>query len=428
MTEDEISQHLHFILEKENITHDLKALSLLSRAADGSMRDGLSLLDQAIAHGGGRVEEIAVKAMLGTIEREPVWSIIEAIALNEANTVFELSDQFAKFGANFESVLDEMIHAIHELALSQKIDYCKEKLDSDGQRLLQMVDAENLQLLYQIAIQGKHDLVLAPTQKTGFEMTLLRMLAFQPQNSTIKKKSKVAALNHPEKNSLNSNQDDQNKATHSGKSSDRGLKQEKHIEQQDAEKIAPNHENAMSSISAKVIDKPSIEILKETHKSVQNTEHKSHPKEDVVTQLTQQKWPKLAESLDVSGFTRQVIIHCHFVSLIQKEHQHILNLNCVNFDPNLINEERVADIAQKLSSLFNTPIAVDICHESHPEKMDVTARDVQISKQQQKIIEAENEIGNNLLVKDIINKFDATIREQSIQPLDNKPENKSKQI
>ena len=180
---DQIGAHLHKILDAESIAADPSAVMRIARAADGSMRDGLSLLDQAIAYGGGSLKDPDVANMLGSIDHAHVAAIIDALSASDAPALMNIVNELVLQSRNLESVLDELAEAMHRIALIQAApgfrDPVREDWDSLVERAAQ-ISAEDAQLYYQIAITGRRDLGLAPDPRTGLEMTLLRMLAFRP--------------------------------------------------------------------------------------------------------------------------------------------------------------------------------------------------------------------------------------------------------
>jgi len=179
----QIGAHLHRILDAESIAADQSAVMRIARAADGSMRDGLSLLDQAIAYGGGSLKDADVANMLGSIDHAHVAAIIDALSAADAPALMNIVNELVLQSRNLESVLDELAEAMHRIALIQAApdfrDPVREDWDSLVERAAQ-ISAEDAQLYYQIAITGRRDLGLAPDPRTGLEMTLLRMLAFRP--------------------------------------------------------------------------------------------------------------------------------------------------------------------------------------------------------------------------------------------------------
>jgi DNA polymerase III subunit gamma/tau len=183
MTPTLVAQHLGEVLEKENITFEPAALKLLARAAAGSMRDALSLTDQAIAYGGGLVETAAVDAMLGTVRRDYLYDLLDALAAQDGKAVLDQVRQLAERGISLDAALQDMGHVLTQLALLQQAPTAVETAGADFPRMQSLagqLDAETLQLYYQIALNGRRDLPYAPDELSGFSMTLLRMRAFTP--------------------------------------------------------------------------------------------------------------------------------------------------------------------------------------------------------------------------------------------------------
>jgi len=179
----EIAAHLRWILEQEGVAFDAAGLKLLAKAADGSMRDGLSLLDQLIAFGGGRVGESEARAMLGTISRDHVVRIAELLASADAAELLRAAQALEEFAPDYAQVLDELAALLVRVGLKQAVsDYEGDELYEPEllERLARALAPEDVQLFYQTAIIGRRDLALAPDARSGFEMTLLRMLAFRP--------------------------------------------------------------------------------------------------------------------------------------------------------------------------------------------------------------------------------------------------------
>ncbi|MEO8755315.1 MAG: DNA polymerase III subunit gamma/tau, partial [Casimicrobiaceae bacterium] len=177
-----ISARIEHILTAEKIVFEAGAVALLARAAHGSLRDGLSLLDQAIAFGAGEVRESVVRTMLGTVERDYLYRIADAIAAGNGQALLAESDALATRGLASALALEELASLFHRIAVAQVVPAAASSFD-DAPRIAayaQQFTPEMVQLLYQIAAQGRADLALAPDEATGFAMTLLRMLAFAP--------------------------------------------------------------------------------------------------------------------------------------------------------------------------------------------------------------------------------------------------------
>ena len=176
---EKITTHLAYLLEQESIAFEEPSLKLLGKAADGSMRDALSLLDQAIAYSGETVTEKAVREMLGTVSHEPLVSLLETVSTGDGATLLGQVDELASISPDFDASCDALIAVLHQVAVQQVVPDAINDEDSI-KNLAQMLSKEEVQLFYQIALQGRSDLSLSPDPKSGFEMILLRMLSFRP--------------------------------------------------------------------------------------------------------------------------------------------------------------------------------------------------------------------------------------------------------
>jgi DNA polymerase-3 subunit gamma/tau len=179
---EQIRQQMTFILQQEQIEFDQEALALLARAADGSMRDGLSLVDQAIAYGQGRVNQVDVSAMLGTVAQQPVDDLLRSLAQHDGKAILATIAEIAELTPDFGDVLQQMLRVLHRVALLQTLpDYLDQEFDAALLAdLAAIIPAEDVQLYYQIGLVGQKDFDLAPDPRTGFEMLMLRMLTFRP--------------------------------------------------------------------------------------------------------------------------------------------------------------------------------------------------------------------------------------------------------
>ena len=180
---DLISKQLTHILAQEQVAGEPGAVLAVARAADGSVRDALSLLDQAIAYGGGTLRETEVRAMLGTIEQTHIVALLDALVSHDAQTLLQRIQLLAEHSPDFAGVLADLLSYLHRIALAQIAPEAVD--DSLGDRdtllrLAQTLSPEDVQLFYQIGLLGRRDLPLTPDARNGFEMVMLRMLAFRP--------------------------------------------------------------------------------------------------------------------------------------------------------------------------------------------------------------------------------------------------------
>jgi DNA polymerase-3 subunit gamma/tau len=175
----QIAQQLKHICTEENISFEIEALQYLAQAADGSMRDALSLLDQAIAFCSGKITTKETQQMLGCIEQDTLLRLLEALAAQDGMRLLAEINQLAEFAADFNQALEDLLSLLHQINLIQVLgngDQTDERLST----LAKQFSTEDVQLYYQIALIGRRDLPLAPNPQLGFEMVMLRMLAFKP--------------------------------------------------------------------------------------------------------------------------------------------------------------------------------------------------------------------------------------------------------
>ncbi|KOP53621.1 DNA polymerase III subunit gamma/tau [Pseudomonas coronafaciens pv. porri] len=186
MTPERVVEHLTHVLGVENVPFEDDALWLLGRAADGSMRDAMSLTDQAIAFGEGKVMAADVRAMLGTLDHGQVFDVLTALLEGDARGVLEAVRHLAEQGPDWSGVLSEILNVLHRVAIAQALPEGVDNGHGDRDRVLalaQALPAEDVQFYYQMCLIGRRDLPLAPDPRGGFEMVLLRMLAFRPADS-----------------------------------------------------------------------------------------------------------------------------------------------------------------------------------------------------------------------------------------------------
>ncbi|MBM1198991.1 DNA polymerase III subunit gamma/tau [Pseudomonas fragi] len=186
MTPERVVEHLSHVLSVENVPFEDDALWLLGRAADGSMRDAMSLTDQAIAFGEGKVLAGDVRAMLGTLDHGQVFDLLHALIEGDAKAMLEAVRHLAEQGPDWNGVLSEILNVFHRVAIAQALPDGVDNGHGDRDRVLalaQALPAEDVQFYYQMGLIGRRDLPLAPDPRGGFEMVLLRMLAFRPADT-----------------------------------------------------------------------------------------------------------------------------------------------------------------------------------------------------------------------------------------------------
>ncbi len=186
MTPERVVEHLTHVLTAESVPFEDDALWLLGRAADGSMRDAMSLTDQAIAFGEGKVLATDVRAMLGTLDHGQVFDVLHSLIEGDAKALLEAVRHLAEQGPDWNGVLSEILNVLHRVAIAQALPEGVDNGHGDRDRVLalaQALPAEDVQFYYQMGLIGRRDLPLAPDPRGGFEMVLLRMLAFRPADT-----------------------------------------------------------------------------------------------------------------------------------------------------------------------------------------------------------------------------------------------------
>ena len=188
MRPEQVENQLHKIVSSEKLEFDQSALRALAKAADGSMRDGLSLLDQAIAQGAGTVRSIDVESMLGTINSTHSEGILNALAAKDIAQLMQVITQMSDSAVDFSMALDEVLMQLYHISLAHLAPNTLAVSDANQtliKQLAELIDAQTVQLYYQIGLISKRDISLAPSLRVGFEMALLRMMAFEPDDANL---------------------------------------------------------------------------------------------------------------------------------------------------------------------------------------------------------------------------------------------------
>ena len=371
---ERIQAHLLLILEKEGLESEPAALLQLARAADGSMRDALSLLDQAIAFGNGIVKDEDVRLMLGSIEQHYVYNLLDALAAADGNVLIQRVQELAQQAPDFSAVLAEIITCLHYLALLKQVPDAYDYNMGDKERFLKLLEslsAEDIQLYYQIALHGRRDLPLAPDQRNGLEMVLLRMLAFRPDDS------------NKNVNSVNTTSSVQTKAAPKSESS-AYAEQKKSVQVTRVEE--PEH----------VIAKPA-----QVNNAVKIN----------LAELSTANWHNVVSNLETVGILNQLVEHSAFVR-VDNTHLH---LAVAPTHEAMLTADREQQLQDKLSTYFEMTLKL------HIEKIEIETETpaARSGRQlQERQTEAEDSIVNDDNVKNIMDTFNAHVDIESVQPID----------
>ncbi len=368
MQAHDISEYLAHILSEENIPFEERALQHLTYAAKGSMRDALSLLDQAIAYGNQKVETVAVRDMLSIVEAEPLLQLIEIIAQQQPQQAIHLIQRLAQEGYQLDQFLSALVNTLHLLTMRQVIpSYDTLDFDQTGQldALAKRINPETLQLYYQVALTGQKDMGLAPSLQAGLEMTVLRMMVLAaPGDAPLDAKTESQITTH----------------------------QSSPGQQVIMKPDAPNTNNASSpqpithaadSVQVtKQAEQRSTAILKEPGMAPSQNEPTpldlATSSTFTIDNLTAESWPDFIESLDLKGLAKSLLHNCAFESLgaeelhlaIRPKHQALLNPKQAKMI-----EEAIAKVVGK-----KTKLCVNIKDEPAKTPQDIRDDKVRAAK------------------------------------------------
>ncbi|MDH5178889.1 MAG: DNA polymerase III subunit gamma/tau [Gammaproteobacteria bacterium] len=386
-----IRGHLQHIIEAEQIAAETPALQQLARAADGSMRDALSLLDQAIAFGNGRLSETDVRAMLGTIEQTHIYQLLHALAGGDGKEVLQVVAELSMQVPDYAEVLAELITALHHIAILQQVPAAWDDAMGDKAELeaiAAQLSPEDVQLYYQIGLIGRRDINLAPEPRNGLEMVLLRMLAFRPAGAESDNRSRTGTGNRqPEK-----------KNSASGASAGP-------IGQDSEPKVQRQVEQAISHEEQPVVQKPPVAPPVET--LVVNEPAPSGG----VTLEPDTEWAAITEQLGAAGIVQQMAMNC----VIHEQQEDNIVLVLAPECANLYSKEREERLQELLLNFYNKPVRLAVRIEQ-PGKETPAAQ--QLRRQRERQEAAKLAIQNDMNVQKIVETFNARLEPELIRPIE----------
>lgn len=376
-----IVEHLEKILESEQVKSEIGALRILAKAAQGSMRDALSLTDQAIAYAAGPVTESAVRAMLGTLDETYLIQILDALRTGDGGALIAIADEMAARSSSFSLALQDLASLLQKIAVGQTVPSAV--LDdwpeaTEVRRLASQFNKEDIQLYYQIAITSRPDLSLAPDEQTGFTMALLRMLAFKPGDGSGSTKSSQS-----------------NQTPRAGGSSISA-----------AAKAAAN----VATHSVKAAPTPQVAQTQSVSQSApQPTEA---PKTSAVTYNSEDPdWQSWMKALPVRGLLQQLAFQTELQSW--NEQGDSVKATVIVGMPQLASKENVSRLQEALSNYLGKSVTILI--ETGKANHSIAAVEAKIKQEKQE--GAEESIANDDFVKTIQAEFGATVVPGSIRPI-----------
>ena len=378
----QIEDYLGHILKEEGTHAETQALHHLARAADGSMRDALSLLDQAIAFGGGQVLQADVSAMLGSIERDHIFRILNALAAGDGSQLLDTVEQLAQQAPDYSDALAELITTLQRLALLNQLPDAWDEGMGDRaqlQALLGQLSAEDIQLYYQIALTGRRDLPLAPEPRGGFEMVLLRMLAFRPLD--------VAPSGSSSAPRVQAATDPVSTPQAQGKTATR-------LE-------SAHDEPAGISASPAAIPPPATAAAAPVQ-GHSPTMARRGAAED---------WHEVAAALNLGGALAQLVANC----VLESRQDDNFTLALASTSAPMLSKEREKQLGEALSQYYGRPIRLTLTIKDASGESPA-ARDTRV--QAERMAQAQIAIAEDPTVQSIVDAFDGQVRPNSVEPID----------
>ena len=394
LSAERITEHLQFVLGEEKVPFEEAALWSLARAADGSMRDALSLTDQAIGHGGGQINDADVSAMLGTIERAYVVDISKALAGGTGTDVMAAIARMAEQSPDYDAALSDILSIWHQVAILQTV---PEALDKGVSHYSELVDLaalsskEDVQLFYQICLLGRKDLPLAPDLKSGFEMVLLRALAFRPDaNPTSRRDSPVSAPEEAEPPAKKS------EAT----AADLGanIAAPEPIASESAQQRPISLVQGSDSATAMAIQPP-LESKQPAIKKI------------ALEEFSPKNWIEIRKQLNIGASLGEIASHC----LFQGRQDNQLRFLIDSDETSLYDTAHQQSLAVALSEYFDEQLSVEIIFGVAEQE---TPRAADIREKSERLAIAVETLNSDPSVVKFKQLFDGELDEKSVRPID----------
>lgn len=393
----QIVDYLDHILKTEQITFDRPALRLLAESANGSMRDALSLTDQAIAYAAGNVTQQAVRDMLGSIDHTYLSSIVQALTRRDGDALIQIANDMTSLSLSYDVALADLGAFINRIALFQ---IAPEALPddlpnyNDIKAFSKIFDAETLQLFYQIIVHGKHELGLAPDEYAGFTMTLLRLLTFMPHEIS------------PEEKKTNPSVKQIQRPPHPPES-----------EKKTQPKIKPPVTTDTAIKMSSSLPPWEEDFVEPNNTFLESSEHNDEPiKEDTKLlfkklQVWDENWPNLTETLALEPIVRTFALESELTSFKINQDHAVFQLTISS--QVYVTNESLQKLEKALTDYFECPITI----EQKIGSVHITARQKALERQDQLQRKAQESIHNDAYIQSLISEFGAKVVPQSIKPL-----------
>ena len=399
LSTDKISQHLNYVLNEEKLPSEELGTLALARAADGSMRDALSLTDQAIGHGGGKITESDVNAMLGTIDRSFAIDICNALIAGDGSQLLAEVSKMAELSPDYIMVLADLLSIWHQVAIMQTVPESIDKTLSHYTEICEIansVSREDIQLYYQICLLGRKDLDLAPDLKSGFEMVLLRALAFRPGSASGSKKSAPIKANTGAESSLKKPQAEVSPVP------------------QAQQKITPKVELVENHKPAVIQQlEPEITPVKEQAAVEQNVADLPVETNNNITlnQLAPNNWLEVHSQLNLGASLGEIASHC----LLSERRENQLFFIIDQEQTSLYDAAHQQSLAEALSDYFGVQVSVEI---SFGKTQKETPRAANIRAKEERLAAAIEVLNQDPDLQEFKQTFDANLDAKTVRPID----------
>ena len=383
LTNRQLNDRLSFILEKEKINFDSNAIEQIARAGRGSLRDSLTITDQAIAFCEGKLTDEEVARMLGTLPSDNVFKLIKSIADRDSKSLLNDLNEIGQLSVDYFRLMDLVLETLQLLSFAKVSEEVFEELNlkkDEAIELLNLFSEEDLQLLYQIGLIAKRDMELAPSLSSGFDMALLRMVTFIP-NELMETKKKVEPLESEKNKQLSTEEDDQPLLE--------TLPTSEEPEEPEEPEEVPS-DNRITDESEIVVEELSQVNL-------------------VKLDLSSKNWNQVFDQLDLDPGTKQLASHCYFV----RYDETVIYLSMPEEKLNVFNGKHRKQLQDALSKFFEIKCNLFLEEGSFSKESPNEIKEIEKRKE---LEDAQREIREDPNVQSLIEAFGAKVIESSVEP------------
>lgn len=395
-----IASHIESILTKDNIKFESQAIKLIAQAAQGSVRDSLSLLEQAVALGAGEVCVQQVQLMLGRVDATNIISILEHLIKQDCSAIINQVNTMAQTGVDFEQVLTQLIYALHQVSVLKHAPDIAYELDVELEpqllEIAQRINAQDLQIYYQIALLAKRDMPYSPQPKLALEMALIRMVNFVPVNTSPNK----ANNSNNTQNANSSNSSIIQAASTASTASVTSMGMSAAVKQTAPIKRATQSTQSTLSIQGAQPSAAFSSAIGETEQT-----------QDKLNRPTKSTWSNWISQLKFTGIHLQIFRHAEFVSF--NDNQLVLNID--SRLSALVNAKRIEEIEQKLTKTFQAEIKLVVNKADKDQEVNQTPANIEQNTRIEKHQKLVENLQSDPNINKIINTFNGELRLDSVE-------------